>query len=93
MERADRIHRGPVHQGEQRELSVGRRRVQCQQDRRGNVGLGYYHTLSKQTQAYIMATWIGNDDLNQYNLAGGISATPALGASIFAATVGLKHSF
>jgi predicted porin len=57
------------------------------------VGLGYYHTLSKQTQAYIMGTWIGNDDLNQYNTAGGVGATPALGGSILGLTVGLKHSF
>jgi predicted porin len=57
------------------------------------VGVGYYHTLSKQTQAYIMATWIGNDDLNQYNTAGGVGAVPRLGSSIFGATVGLKHSF
>jgi predicted porin len=57
------------------------------------VGVGYYHTLSKQTQTYIMATWIGNDDLNQYNTAGGVGAVPRLGASIFGLTVGLKHSF
>ena len=57
------------------------------------VGIGYYHTLSKQTQAYIMATWIGNDDLNMYNAAGGVGAVPRLGSSLFGATVGLKHSF
>ena len=57
------------------------------------VGAGYYHTLSKQTQAYIMATWIGNKDLNQYNTAGGTSAVPRLGGNVFGATVGLKHSF
>jgi predicted porin len=57
------------------------------------VGLGYYHTLSKQTQTYIMGSWIGNDDLNQYNFAGGIGAVPVLGASIFGVTIGLKHSF
>jgi len=57
------------------------------------VGAGYYHTLSKQTQAYIMATWIGNKDLNQYNTAGGTSAVPRLGGNVYGATVGLKHSF
>jgi predicted porin len=57
------------------------------------VGLGYYHTLSKQTQAYIMGTWIGNDDLNQYNAAGGVGAVPRLGSSLFGITIGLKHSF
>lgn len=57
------------------------------------VGAGYYHTLSKQTQAYLMATWIGNDDLNQYNTAGGVSAVNRLGATVFGVTVGLKHSF
>jgi predicted porin len=67
----------------------------CNADHTGAdmVGVGYYHTLSKQTQAYIMASWIGNDDLNQYNFAGGVGAVPRLGASIFGATIGLKHSF
>ena len=57
------------------------------------VGIGYYHTLSKQTQTYIMGTWIGNDDLNQYNTAGGVGAVNRLGASILGVTIGLKHSF
>jgi len=57
------------------------------------IGLGYYHTLSKQTQTYIMGTWVGNDDLNQYNVAGGVGAVNRLGGSIIGVTIGLKHSF
>jgi anthranilate/para-aminobenzoate synthase component II len=41
----------------------------------------------------MITTWIGNDDLNQYNTAGGVSAVNRLGASVFGATTGLKHSF
>jgi predicted porin len=58
-----------------------------------SVGVGYYHTLSKQTQAYVMAQYIKNDDLNFYTVAGGTGVPNNLGANIWAATVGLKHSF
>ena len=58
-----------------------------------SIGLGYYHTLSKQTQAYIMGQYINNQDLNMYTVAGGVGAPLNLGANIYAVTVGLKHSF
>lgn len=58
-----------------------------------SVGIGYYHTLSKQTQAYIMGQYINNDDLNFYTVAGGVGVPTNLGANVWAATVGLKHSF
>ncbi|HTS54608.1 MAG TPA: porin [Burkholderiales bacterium] len=57
------------------------------------VGVGYYHTLSKQTQAYIMATYIDNGDLNYFTTAGGAAGPYNLGSAIWGATVGLKHSF
>jgi len=62
------------------------------------IGLGYYHTLSKQTQAYVMATYIKNGDLQSYLPAGGGTNVGTgvgvnLGANIWGATVGLKHSF
>jgi predicted porin len=57
------------------------------------IGLGYYHTLSKQTQAYVMGTWNKNDDLQYYSTAGGISAPLNYGADLWGITVGLKHSF
>ena len=56
-------------------------------------GLGYYHTLSKQTQAYVMATYINNDDLQYYTTAGGVGSPLNYGSSIWGVTVGLKHSF
>jgi len=56
-------------------------------------GLGYYHTLSKQTQAYVMATYIKNDDLQYYTTAGGVGSPLDYGSSIWGVTVGLKHSF
>ena len=58
-----------------------------------SVGLGYYHTLSKQTMAYVMGQYIKNDDLNFYTVAGGIGVPTNLGANVWAGTVGLKHSF
>ena len=57
------------------------------------VGLGYYHTLSKQTQAYIMGSYTNNDDLQFYSTAGGTGVPTNLGASVYGVTVGLKHSF
>jgi predicted porin len=57
------------------------------------IGAGYYHTLSKQTQAYIMATWIRNKDLASYGLAGASTPNNGPGADQQAYTVGLKHSF
>jgi predicted porin len=50
-----------------------------------------YHTLSKQTQAYIMGQYIKNDDLNFYTVAGGQGG--ANNRQRLAAAVGLKHSF
>lgn len=58
-----------------------------------SVGVGYYHTLSKQTQAYVMGQYINNDDLNFYTVAGGTGVPTNLGANVYAVTVGLKHSF
>jgi predicted porin len=67
----------------------------CNADSTGGkmVGLGYYHTLSKQTQAYVMGTFNHNDQLQFYSTAGGISAPLNYGASLWGFTVGLKHSF
>jgi predicted porin len=66
------------------------------------IGLGYYHTLSKQTQAYIMGSYIDNGDNAAYVLAGAgtnnastswANGGPAFGAAHSALTIGLKHSF
>jgi predicted porin len=61
------------------------------------VGLGYYHTLSKQTQAYVMGTYIHNDSLQSYTIAGGDPAGPGLpvnlGSDQWGAIIGLKHTF
>jgi predicted porin len=57
------------------------------------LGLGYYHTLSKQTQAYVMATFNHNDDLQYYTTAGGVGAPLSYGSSLWGLNVGLKHSF
>ncbi len=56
------------------------------------LGLAYYHTLSKQTQAYIMGTYIKNDDLATYQTAG-FGGPAAPGAKIQGATIGMKHVF
>jgi predicted porin len=57
------------------------------------VSAGYYHTLSKQTQAYIMGSYTDNSDLQFYSTAGGAGVPTNLGASVWGVTVGLKHSF
>jgi predicted porin len=62
------------------------------------VGVGYYHTMSKQTQAYVMATYIKNDSLQSYTIAGGGDSAGTglpvnLGSTQWGAIVGLKHSF
>jgi predicted porin len=57
------------------------------------VGLGYYHTLSKQTQAYVMFDYTHNSSSQFYSTAGGVGTPYNLGASLWGATVGLKHSF
>jgi len=67
----------------------------CNADKTGGkvFSIGYYHTLSKQTQAYIMADYSKNDELQYFGVAGGTGAATNLGATIWGATIGLKHSF
>ena len=56
------------------------------------ISVGYYHTLSKQTQAYVMASYTNNDDLQYYGVAGGTGAPTNLGANVYGVTVSLKHT-
>ena len=58
-------------------------------------GLGYYHTMSKQTQIYTVFSWLGNDDLANYKTAGiGNAASGVnIGADYTGFGVGIKHSF
>jgi predicted porin len=57
------------------------------------VGLGYYHTMSKQTQAFVMANYIKPGKLNYFDNGGGVTAPYNLGATLWGLEVGLKHSF
>ncbi|HXV08156.1 MAG TPA: porin [Burkholderiales bacterium] len=59
------------------------------------IAAGYYHTMSKQTQAYVVGAWVDNGDLASYvATAGGISTNNnAPGADHLTISVGLKHSF
>jgi predicted porin len=57
------------------------------------IGVGYYHTMSKQTQAYVMGTWVDNGDLASYSIAGASANNGGPGADHLAVTIGLKHSF
>jgi predicted porin len=59
------------------------------------IGVGYYHTMSKQTQVYVVGSWLGNDDLANYKTAGiGNAASGVnIGADYFGLGVGIKHSF
>jgi len=57
------------------------------------LSAGYYHTLSKQTQAYIMGSYTNNGDLQFYSTAGGAGVPVNLGSAVYGLTIGLKHSF
>jgi predicted porin len=57
------------------------------------VGLGYYHTMSKQTQAFVMANYIKPGKLNTFTNGGGVGDPYNLGATMWGLEVGLKHSF
>jgi predicted porin len=57
------------------------------------IGVGYYHNLSKQTQAYIMGSYIDNGDAQNYILAGASVPVSGAGVDYTAITIGLKHSF
>jgi len=60
-----------------------------------SIGLGYYHTMSKQTQLYVVGSWLDNKDSANYGTAGiGNSAKfNNIGATIWGLGVGIKHSF
>jgi len=59
------------------------------------VGIAYYHTLTKQSQAYIAAQWLKNNELGNYTTAGiGNGASGAnFGATYTGVGIGLKHTF
>ena len=69
----------------------------CNSDNTGakTVGVAYYHTLTKQSQAYVAAQWLKNDDLGNYKTAGiGNAASGAnFGATYTGIGIGLKHTF
>ena len=63
-----------------------------------SLGLGYYHTMSKSTQLYVVASYLKNDDLASYNIAGGNAGNgfdqfAAVGAKQEDITVGIVHAF
>jgi predicted porin len=59
------------------------------------IGLGYYHNMSKQTQVYILTGWLDNDDLANYCTAGIGNAASCVnvGATYWGLGVGIKHTF
>lgn len=58
------------------------------------VGLGYYHTMSKQTQLYVVGSYLDNDDSGFYGTAGiGNDNMFTQGSTAWGLGVGLKHSF
>jgi predicted porin len=58
------------------------------------IGVGYYHNLSKQTQAYVVGSWIDNKDFGTYGTAGiSNGANFNAGSTIWGVGIGLKHSF
>ncbi len=58
------------------------------------IGVGYYHTMSKQTQLYIVGSWLDNDDGGTYGLAGiGNDNMFVGGTRAYGLGVGIKHTF
>jgi len=59
------------------------------------ISVGYYHTMSKQTQLYTVFSWLGNDDLGNYRSTGISNAATGVnvGADYTGFNVGIKHSF
>lgn len=59
------------------------------------IGLGYYHTMSKQTQVYVVGSWLDNKSNANYGTAGiSNSATfQNVGATYWGVGIGIKHSF
>jgi predicted porin len=69
----------------------------CNADNTGakTFGIAYYHTLTKQSQAYIAAQWLKNNELGNYTTAGiGNGASGAnFGATYTGVGIGIKHTF
>jgi len=57
------------------------------------IGLAYYHTLTKQSQAYVAAQWLKNDSLANYTTAGIGTTSTSIGATWSSIGVGIKHTF
>lgn len=58
------------------------------------IGVGYYHTMSKQTQLYVIGSWLDNDDAGNYGLAGiGNDNNFLAGSRAYGIGVGIKHTF
>lgn len=58
------------------------------------VSLGYYHTMSKQTQVYVVGAYLNNKDLARYRTSGiGNPNMGTPGADFTSVGVGIKHSF
>jgi len=58
------------------------------------IGVGYYHTMSKQTQLYVVGSWLDNDDAGTYSLAGiGNDNNGLAGSRAYGIGVGIKHTF
>jgi len=71
--------------------------VGCNADSTGakTIGLAYYHTLTKQSQAYIAAQWLKNNDLGNYKTAGigSVAVGANFGATYIGIGIGIKHTF
>lgn len=68
--------------------------VGCDDTGANMIGLGYYHTMSKQTQIFVTATWVDNDDNGTYGTAGiGNDNMFIAGTRAYGLGLGFKHTF
>ncbi len=67
----------------------------CEDTGAYNINLGYYHTMSKQTQLYVVGSWLDNKDQGNYGTAGidNSALYKNVGATIWSVGVGIVTSF
>jgi predicted porin len=68
----------------------------CNADKSGArlISVGYFHTMSKQTQVYLVGAFLNNDDFAQYANPDALgSPNDNVGVATTSVTVGIKHSF
>jgi hypothetical protein len=67
----------------------------CEDTGAYSIAVGYYHVMSKTTQLFVIGSWLDNQDQGNYGTAGIVNSAlfNNVGATIWSAGVGIKHTF